>query len=116
MNVNELTGEVSVTLGGSDFTLQATLPNVAALMADLQIGGLRQLQMMVSLNDPRLTYSGLKCLCVSDNRAQIETLLFGANSVEANAAVSAALAAGMPEATGEPGKPEEATTESPGNA
>ncbi|PLW76803.1 hypothetical protein [Cohaesibacter celericrescens] len=113
--VNELTGEVSLSLGKHSFTLQATMPNVAALMAELGITGLRDLQFMLAVNDPRVTYGGLKCLCVSDNRAAIEGLLFGKYGADANAAISAALAVGMPEAEDKPGKPPEATTKSRGS-
>ncbi|WP_119309637.1 hypothetical protein [Cohaesibacter haloalkalitolerans] len=120
MQVNELTGEVSVTLDGKGFVLHATLPRVAALMAELQITGLRQLHFMAAVHDPRLTYSGLKCLCASGNSAAADGMLFGKVSEEAEGAVIAALAAGMPEKSRQPGKPQQPgeteATASPGDA
>ena len=116
MQINELTGEVSVTLGGKDFTLQATLPRVAALMAELQISGLKQLHFMAAVHDPRLTYAGVKCLAGPDSKGAADGLLFGATSEDADAAIVAALAAGMPEAKSQPGKPEGEATASPSDA
>ena len=119
MHVNELTGEVSVRLDGKDFTLHATMPRVASLMSDLQLSGLKQLHLMAALHDPRLTYSGLKCLCSSGNQSEVEQLLFGAWAEDADTAILAALVAGMPEAKNQPGKHlkpgEEKATESLGN-
>ncbi|WP_319528986.1 hypothetical protein [uncultured Cohaesibacter sp.] len=124
VTVNELTGEVNVALGDVAFTLHATLPNVASLMADLQISGLRQLHLLMGLADPRVTYSGMKCLCTSGNAAAVGGILFGKYGADAHEAVTAALVAGMPEAEEgeEPGKPPETdqaenkTTPSPGDA
>nr|WP_321457187.1 hypothetical protein [uncultured Cohaesibacter sp.] len=111
MQINELTGEVLVELDGKAFTLHATMPRVAALMAELQISGLKQLHFMAAVHDPRLTYAGLKCLCASCNCDEVEGLLFGRDGGEADAGIVAALSAGMPEATNQPGKPQAGETE-----
>ncbi|MCV6576267.1 MAG: hypothetical protein OIF58_11080 [Cohaesibacter sp.] len=114
--VNEMTGEVEVTLGGVIFSLRATLPNVAAFMAELQITGLRSLQHLLSSSDPRATYLGLKCLCVSDNKSELDRLIFGRDGIDASAALQAAVTAGMPGAEEAPGKQQGETIKSPGNA
>lgn len=107
--VNDATGEVSVTLGEVDFVLHATMPNVAALQAAIKVPGLRMLNMLLTANDARIAYEGMKCLCTSGNAPSLDTMLFTPICVDALEAVSAALDAGLPneddgdgESTGKP--------------
>ena len=96
--VNEVTGEVSVTVAGIAFTLHATMPKVAALQTAINVPGLRMMNMMLAANDSRMAYEGMKNLCTSGNADELETMLFPPVMGDVMEAVAAALTAGLPEA------------------
>lgn len=95
--INKLSGVVSVTLDGVGYKLKATMPNMAALQAAIDVPGLRMLNALISTGDARLAYHGMRCLCVSGNAQELDNLLFPAWVADAIEAVSDALQVGLPD-------------------
>jgi hypothetical protein len=115
--VNQATGEVTDTIGGTEFRFRATMPRVADLQAQTRTAGFGELYNLVLTGDARALYHGLKSLCTSGNADKFDGMLFGRELATAQAVVLATLSAGLPES--EPGKESAAgksETKSPGDA
>jgi hypothetical protein len=94
--VNPATGEVAVELGGQTFRLRAAMRRVGELETQLGVTGLGGVQEKLSLASAGITFTALKCLCVSDNVEALDDLLY-TEITPAIDAVWKALLFGLPE-------------------
>jgi hypothetical protein len=94
--VNPATGEVAVELGGQTFRLRAAMRRVGELETQLGVTGLGGVQEKLSQASAGITFTALKCLCVSDNAEALDDLLY-TEITPAIDAVWKALLFGLPE-------------------
>jgi hypothetical protein len=94
--VNPATGEVAVELGGQTFRLRAAMRRVGDLETQLGVTGLAGVQEKLSLASAGITFTALRCLCVSDNVEALDDLLY-TEITPAIDAVWKALLFGLPE-------------------
>jgi hypothetical protein len=94
--VNPATGEVAVELGGQTFRLRAAMRRVGDLETQLGVSGLGGVQEKLSLASAGITFTALRCLCVSDNVDALDDLLY-TEITPAIDAVWKALLFGLPE-------------------
>lgn len=97
MRVNEATGEVMFELAGKEYRLHATMKRMADLQAKLAVPGLSMTSLMLTQNDPRAIYYGLRCLCTNAPSTEFDNLLLTPHIATVSSAVIAALNAGLPE-------------------
>lgn len=94
--VNPATGEVAVELGGQTFRLRAAMRRVGELETQLGVSGLGGVQEKLNLASAGITFTALRCLCVSDNVEALDDLLY-TEITPAIDAVWKALLFGLPE-------------------
>jgi len=94
--VNPATGEVAVELGGQTFRLRAAMRRVGELETQLGVNGLIGVQEKLNLASAGITFTALKCLCISDNVEALDDLLY-TEITPAIDAVWKALLFGLPE-------------------
>lgn len=99
---NPMTGEVSFKLGGTDMRVHATMPRLAEFQAAMGVQGLGALMRAVTVSDAKALYLGLRSLCTSGNASVADTMLLAPHLQLLTEAITAALMAGLPEAS--PGK------------
>lgn len=104
VTVNDMTGEVSFSLGDVPMRLHATMPRLADYQSRMNVTGLGALMKAVISSDARALYFGVKCLCSSGNAEKVDTMLLGPHMETLVAAITKAVMGGIPEA--EPGKPD----------
>ena len=94
--VNPATGEVAVELGGQTFRLRTARRRVGELETQLGVNGLIGVQEKLNLASAGITFTALKCLCISDNVEALDDLLY-TEITPAIDAVWKALLFGLPE-------------------
>lgn len=97
VTLNPATCEVTVDLGGKSFRLHATMPRVAEFEASIGARNIKGVMEALAESRTKAVYEGLRCLCVSGNDAELDSLLFGPNVGDAVAALFKALTAGLPD-------------------
>jgi hypothetical protein len=85
--VNELTGEVDLTLDKKTYRLRASLRGMAELQAKLAVPGVAMMDVLLAQRDPRILYWGLVCLCTSGDKADFDTLHMPPHYAEIGAAL-----------------------------
>lgn len=100
MHTNELTGEVTFDLAGQTFRVHATAARLAEFQAALGVTGLGAMHDMIAHMDLRALFHGLRTLNSSGNADRVNDLPILAHLPTAHAAIVAAMAAGLPDPSG----------------